>query len=301
MKNFTAYLAADGFLPDLVNELGKDAIIDVFDHLVLAEGSPRKAAWAQNIWLEPQWIEIASIGDAAAKLKAIARNWVCYPFDFHRRAALITEKLPHISAKPLTFPCLPLSAPLGSWALIEEKRILASPRCSSAFPNGQVHFIENKEIPPNRAYLKLWEALTLAGKWPGSGDICLDLGSSPGGWTWVLQTLGAKVISVDKAPLDPKIAALPNIEYRQGSAFAFAPSDFGKIDWLFSDVICYPERLLRLVKTWIDSGNVRHMICTLKFQAETDHSAIQGFAEIPGSRLIHLYHNKHELTWLWDA
>ena len=68
--------------------------------------------------------------------------------------------------------------------------------------------------PPNRAYLKLWEALTLAanmpdGRMPRPGELCLDLGSSPGGWSWVLQKLGARVISVDKAPLDPadRIAA----------------------------------------------------------------------------------------------
>ncbi len=299
MEKFTAYLAAPGFVHDLVTELGEDTILDVLDHLVLASGPPRPAAWAQNTWLDPRWIDIESIGDAAAKLKAIQRNWACYPFDFHRRTALIEEKLPHISAKPLTFPCLPPSSALGSWTLVDEKTMLASPASSSAFPNGLVHFVENKDIPPNRAYLKLWEALTLAGKWPGAGDTCLDLGSSPGGWTWVLQTLGARVISLDKAPLDPKIAGLPNIDYRQGSAFALTPQEFGKIDWLFSDVICYPERLLRLVNSWIEAGTAKHIICTLKFQAETDHASAKAFQAIPNSRLIHLSHNKHELTWFW--
>src|SRR3954467_13885479 len=99
---FTAYLAPDGFTGDLVTELGKD-VLDVLDRLVVAKGSPRKTVWAENTWLSPRWIEIESIGDAAKKLKALQRNWAFYPLDFHRRAKLITEKLPHVSAKPLKF------------------------------------------------------------------------------------------------------------------------------------------------------------------------------------------------------
>ena len=60
-------------------------------------------------------------------------------------------------------------APLGSWMLLDANRLLASPHCSSAFANGVVEFIENKSAPPNRAYLKLWEALTLAGPVAAAG------------------------------------------------------------------------------------------------------------------------------------
>ncbi|HEX3065849.1 MAG TPA: SAM-dependent methyltransferase, partial [Dongiaceae bacterium] len=132
----------------------------------------------------------------------------------------------------------------------------------------------------------------------GPGELCLDLGSSPGGWSWVLQKLGTRVISVDKAPLDPALASLPGIDYRKMSAFALQPAEIGHVDWLFSDVICYPARLLRLVETWLASGLVRNFICTLKFQGKTDMQTAQRFAAIPGSRLTHLFHNKHELTWV---
>ena len=149
-----------------------------------------------------------------------------------------------------------------------------------------------------RAYLKLWEALTVIGQRPGPGEICLDLGSSPGGWSWALQRMGARVISVDKAPLDPEIARLPGIEYRAESAFAIDPAAIGPVDWLFSDVVCYPARLLALVERWLAAGTCRRFVCTIKFQGATDHATAARFAAIPSSTLRHLHHNKHELTWI---
>lgn len=295
-----AYLSPEGFLDDLVNEIGKECIIDVLDRLVLSSKKEPAIVWADNVWLNPQWIEIESIGDAAKKLKAIQRNWVSYGFDHHRRMKLIEEKLPHISGKPLKFPSALPTAPLGSWTLVEPNLILASPICSSPMPNGCFIFEENKTEPPNRAYLKLWEALSRLQKFPQAGDTCLDLGASPGGWTWVLQSLGAHVISVDKAPLADHIAKLPNVRHLQESAFGLAPKDIPapRIDWLFSDIICYPERLYRLVQNWLDSGKVKNMVCTIKFQGPTDMNAVKQFMDIPGSAVYHLYNNKHEVTWV---
>ncbi|MFI4988006.1 MAG: SAM-dependent methyltransferase [Alphaproteobacteria bacterium] len=264
---------------------------------MLVPGPVRPAAWAQNVWLAPREIDIRSIKDAAAKLRASWRNWALYDVTLHRRARLIADQLPHVSAKPMPCPCEPPKAPLGSWTLIDEHRLLASPAYSSAFRHGEVEFVEDRSGPPNRAYLKLWEAFTLLGRQPAAGERCLDLGASPGGWSWVLATLGCRVVSVDKAPLEPRIAALPGIGYRAQSAFALEPAEVGPVDWLVSDVACYPKRLLGLVRRWLASGLAKRYLCTLKFQAATDHETAAAFAAIPGSRLMHLHHNKHELTW----
>lgn len=292
----TAYLAADGFVDDLVAELGGAA--EAHGRLVLAPGPPRPAAWAQNVWLEPVRIPIASVKDGARRLREIQRNWHLHPVGHFRRAELIRAQLPHVSARPLVFPQDAPAAPLGSWTLLAPDLILASARCSSPFPDGEARFVEDREGPPNRAYLKLWEALTLAGARPGPGDLCLDLGASPGGWTWVLASLGARVVAVDKAPLDPAVAALPGVEERRESAFGLDPRAFGPVDWLFCDVIAYPTRLLAMARRWLEAGTARSMVCTVKFQGPTDHEAARAFAAIPGSRLLHLSHNKHELTWM---
>jgi 23S rRNA (cytidine2498-2'-O)-methyltransferase len=103
-------------------------------------------------------------------------------------------------------------------------------------------------------------------------------------------------MAVDKAPLDPAVVAMPGVEQVLESAFALEPV---KVDWLFSDVIAYPDRLLALVKRWIGAGAARRVVCTIKFQGATDHEAAEAFAAIPGGRVAHLSHNKHELTFLW--
>ena len=292
----TAYLAAEGFAGELAHELGQ---VDWrSDRLLVAAGPPKPVAWAQNVWFDPAVIEIVSIADAARKLRAMQRNWVAYAPRHHRRAMLIQAQLPTISARPLVFGEPPPAAPLGSWTLIDPQTVLAAPRCSSAFPNGEVRFVEDRSGPPSRAYRKLWEAFTLIGRYPLPGETCLDLGSSPGGWSWALQRLGARVISVDKAPLAPEIARLPGIEHRSESAFALDPARIGPLDWLFSDVVCYPVRLLALVERWLAAGTCRRFVCTVKFQGTTDHAAGARFAAIPGSHLHHLFHNGHELTWV---
>jgi 23S rRNA (cytidine2498-2'-O)-methyltransferase len=128
VDGLVGYLAPDGFLPQLQEELGGDAV-ETYGNLILASGPARSVAWVANIWRDPQRLEIASIGDAANKLRAIQRNWALYSFAHHRRASLIVERLPKVSAKPLQFGDPVPTAPLGSWTLIDQNTLIASPRC----------------------------------------------------------------------------------------------------------------------------------------------------------------------------
>lgn len=296
----TAYLAAEGFESQLREELARAGLVVRAEHgrLLLSDGPAHPAAWAANIWQACVELPVASIGTAAKSLRDIQRNWAMYAPVHHRRAALIQERLPHVSAKPVVFPAAAPSAPLGSWTLLAPDRMLAAARCSSPFANGEVELIEDKVGPPSRAYLKLWEALVRLRRWPQPGERCLDLGASPGGWTWVLAKLGAHVVAIDKAPLDPKVAAMPGVEWRGESAFGLDPASVGPVDWLFSDVICYPARLFGLVERWRSTGLVRNFVCTIKFQGETDHETATAFARLPGAQVLHLHYNKHELTFM---
>jgi 23S rRNA (cytidine2498-2'-O)-methyltransferase len=242
---------------------------------------------------------ISSINDAASKLRGQGRNWALFSVDFHRRASLIQKSLPRINNKPLSFrESLPQN-PMGFWTLWENDLLLSTQHPPSPFALGEVQFIEDKITPPSRAYLKLWEFFTLyAPEQINQESHVLDVGSCPGGWSWVLHELGfSKVISVDKAPLEERIGKLKNIEFRKESAFGLNPKSVDSLEWFCSDIICYPERLLQLVKTFLDSGKVKNFVCTIKYQSETDWENTLKFLEIPGSKIVHLHHNKHEVTW----
>ncbi|MBX9946607.1 MAG: hypothetical protein K2Y40_21210 [Reyranella sp.] len=296
----TAYLAVEGLEAQAHEELQRYGVVPRATHgrLLICDGAAVASAWSANVWHDCVELPAASIGSAARALRDIQRNWAMYAPLHHRRAALVQDKLPHVSARPVVFPAAAPSAPLGSWTLLAPDRLLAAAHCSSPFANGEVAFVEDREGPPNRAYLKVWEALTRLGRWPQPGERCLDLGASPGGWTYVLAKLGAQVVAVDKAPLDPRVAAMAGVEWRGESAFALDPASVGPVDWLFSDIVCYPARLLALVERWRASGLARNFVCTLKFQGDTDHDSAEAFAAIPGARLLHLHHNKHELTFM---
>ena len=294
----SAYLAAVDLEQPLGEELALAGVTVSAWHgrLALSPDPPFASAWALDVWTAPQVHAVASIKAAAGVLRGQQRNWSAYAPLHHRRAALIEAHLPPVRARPLRFPEPAPTSHLGAWTLLDRDRMLASSTKSSRFAMGECRFEEDHIGPPSRAYLKLWEALTQLGTHPGPGDRCLDLGASPGGWTWVLARLGASVQAVDKAALDPRIAAMPGVEQVIESAFALAPEP---VDWLVCDVIAYPARVFDLIERWISAEAAGHIICTVKFQGTTDHTAAGRFAALPYGRLRHLFYNKHELTFLW--
>lgn len=269
--------------------------------------------WAKTTLISPFLLHFESIGEAAKALKEIQRNWAPYQYQFFRRSSLIQEKLPYINLKEKKFIKdgkfsleIPKS-PMGIYTLIDEKTILASAETSSYLPTGNITFVEDHENPPSRAYLKIQEALTLARHFfnvdlPTVGSKCFEAGACPGGWTWVLRQLGADVYAVDRAELAPELMKDSHVKFVAHDAFTLKPqeilTDFGKLDWVFSDVICYPERLYEWIQKWIESNCVKNMICTIKMQGETNWDVVQKFAEIPNSKVVHLNYNKHELTWI---
>jgi 23S rRNA (cytidine2498-2'-O)-methyltransferase len=291
------YQPVPGFADHLRLELAGCGI-EEWGPLYYTEDGPAGIYWQQNQWLEPFLIEFDSISEAASALRALQRNWAPALFTQYRRGALIASKLPPVSEKPRPFPWKIPAAPMGAWTLLDARRMIASPRCSSPFPGGQIEFMEDKAGPPSRAYLKLWEALARCGQWPVPGERCLDAGASPGGWTWALARLGAEVTSVDRAPLEPRALAMTGVRFLKHDAFTLKPEDVGPRDWVFSDVICYPPRLYEWVQAWLASGLCENFVCTIKMQGpEPDFETTRLFAEIPGGAVVHLYHNKHELTW----
>lgn len=298
-----AYLAPEGFEAPLASELARRGVsVEWHGRLAVSDRPPVTCAWAQDIWTAPHEAPAPSIKAAADTLRAVQRNWATVDAaGQHRRMTLIADRLPPVRARPLRFPDPAPAAHLGAWTLLAPDRLLFSPVTASPFPRGECRFAEDRAGPPSRAYLKAWEAWTLWGAHPAPGERCIDLGAAPGGWTWAAAVLGARVLAVDKAPLDDAVAALPGVETRIDSAFALDPAEWAAepFDWLLCDIIAYPARSLALVQRWIVARAARRVVCTLKFQGDTDHDAADAFAAVPGGRLRHLFHNKHELTFTW--
>lgn len=296
----TGYLAPLDFEADLKVELTLlgITILETHGRLFLCQGEAQDVVFAQDTWHDLEKVAYTSIGNAAQILRERSNRWSHFSINNHRRAELILEKVPNASIKRFDFLDPIPNSTIGVFSLLSENLILISKKTNCSLPYGEINFNEDKINPPSRAYLKLWELFTLYKIKPESGMRVLDVGSCPGGWTWVLQQIGCEVVSVDKAPLDPKVAILPRIDFRQESAFGLKPQLIGKLDWFFSDIICYPDKLLELVTRFRDSGLVDNFACTIKFQAPTDFETMFKFKAIPGSRIVHLSCNKHEVTWI---
>ncbi len=259
------------------------------------EGARAAPAWADCVWNDVQALEVESIADAQKKLRSISKSWKYFGDHLFRRGALIAEKLGSPKSGEVIFPSIMDGRDLPAFTMAASNLIYYSTRINRPTADGSIPFVENRSVPPSRAYLKLWEALTVMGDWPQLGEQAIDLGAAPGSWSWVISELKANVLSIDRAPLDPKILKSKFVQSQQGDAFSVKPV---AMDWVFSDVICFPEKLYEYVLTWIDSGLCEKFVCNVKFTGEVDPAVVDKFRKLPNSRVMHLLNAKKEITWM---
>ena len=296
----TIYVSHPDYSDELCAELG--GYTQIIENLVFSDSDRTDICFAMDIWIEPQLVSFESISQAAKMLKKQGRFWYHNPVANVRRGHLIAEELRKLPELKHSFPIHNEIPPIGCFSLLDTNTLVYSAIRTKKPPLGNFQFIEDKINPPNRAYLKLWEALSLMDHYPKPGDSAIDLGASPGGWTYVMQSLGASVMAIDKAELDPKIAKLPRIKFLKQSAFAFDPKTLeAPLDWVLCDVACYPDRTFDLVHQWINSQKAKRLIFTIKLQGQTNLTVIQQFQSIPHGKVLHLFHNKHEVTFFWSG
>jgi hypothetical protein len=149
---------------------------------------------------------------------------------------------------------------------------------------------------PSRAYQKLEEAWAWMGAAPAPGQLCVDLGAAPGGWTAAALKRGARVLAVDRAPLD---IASPRLASVIGNAFTYVPA--APAHWLLCDVVCEPPRSLALIDTWLANRWCRNLVVTVKFKGHAGYGVLSVldpiFDRAPPSfaRVKHLAFNKNEV------
>ncbi|MBI5496846.1 MAG: hypothetical protein HY904_17665 [Deltaproteobacteria bacterium] len=168
----------------------------------------------------------------------------------------------------------------------------------SRFPGGRVVIPEDKR-PPSRAHLKLREALRHMGTTFQKGETVVDLGASPGGWTWVAVEQGARVTAVDRSPLRADVMRHPAVKFVEGDAFSWEPKV--PVDWLVCDLIAFPERTVTLLRHWTRQKLCRKFCVTVKFRGDEDHGRLEDVKGILRAHaaefvLRQLDNNKNEIT-----
>lgn len=299
IKTATVYVFKPEFLGALRSELNTKEE-QIYNNLLLSEHCNPNACFALDIWFEAQLIHFDSISEAASCLRKVGKYWYLHPGSHVRRSRLIEHQLKACPSLNRNFPIIDPLPPVGCFTLLDKNTLLMSTKRLKKWPMGYSFFEEDKVNPPNRAYLKLWEALSVLQEYPKAGEQVLDLGASPGGWTWVMHSLDTQVTAVDKATLDPSITKLPHVRYVQQSAFSLDPyqSDI-TYDWVLSDIACYPQRALELIKKWIASAKTNNLIVTIKLQGTLDINLFKQFQTIPNSYVTQLFYNKHEITFFY--
>jgi 23S rRNA (cytidine2498-2'-O)-methyltransferase len=144
-------------------------------------------------------------------------------------------------------------------------------RVVSPIPMGDIPIAIDKAAP-SRAFTKLVEAEQRLGRRIAPGESCVDLGASPGSWSYVALQRGAKVVAVDRAPLRADLMRNARLTFRQGDAFTFRPE--APVDWLLCDVIATPERSIELLLRWLREGWARRFVVTIKFKGQEDYARL---------------------------
>ena len=193
------------------------------------------------------------------------------------QAVLTSPDAGFVSAKPIT----------------QELRAILSNHIAGYIPHAE------DKAAPSRAFAKVIEAELRLGHQIERGQTCVDLGASPGSWSYVAIQRGAHVIAIDRSPLRDDLMRSPRLKFTQADAFKFKPET--PVDWLICDIIAAPQRSIDLLLEWLREKQMRRFIVTLKFKGTDEyHLMDQLKQEAPplcaDFRLTRLCANKNEVT-----
>ncbi|MGD8573777.1 MAG: 23S rRNA (cytidine(2498)-2'-O)-methyltransferase RlmM [Gammaproteobacteria bacterium] len=164
---------------------------------------------------------------------------------------------------------------------------------------------------PSRSTLKLEEALRTflddseRQEWLRPGLTAVDLGASPGGWSWQFIRRSIRVTAVDNGPMDKRLIESGILAHRREDGFRYRPDK--PVDWLVCDMVEKPQRIVELMADWLVRGDARRAIFNLKLPMKQRYACVAGCldrlqerldAAGPGYRLHcrQLYHDREEVT-----
>lgn len=165
---------------------------------------------------------------------------------------------------------------------------------------------------PSRSTLKLDEAFLYfipKNEWDTrltSGLNAVDLGASPGGWTYQLVRRGMMVTSIDNGPMAESLMETGQVKHKMVDGFKYVPMK-KNVYWLVCDMIEKPQRVAKLMATWLLRGDCKEAMFNLKLpmkgryqQVQEDLQTIKDmFAEHDVKYELyakHLYYDREEIT-----
>lgn len=158
---------------------------------------------------------------------------------------------------------------------------------------------------PSRSTVKLAEALLefMPSRKFEPGLTAVDLGASPGGWTWQLVQRGFMVTAVDNGPMDASLLDSGQVRHRREDGLRFRPPE--PVDLMVCDMVESPSRIATLVAKWIAQGWSRETIFNLKLPMKKRWEEVMRCRGIIDEalggggyflRMKQLYHDREEVT-----
>lgn len=131
---------------------------------------------------------------------------------------------------------------------------------------GAIQPISPAEEPISRAYYKAAEAIVWSGFELKPNDVAIEIGSAPGGACGRLLELGLKVIGIDPAQMDPRIAGHANYHHITARAGDLKRREYRNAKWLLVDSNVKPDQTLTTVENIVthEASSFQGLILTLK-------------------------------------
>lgn len=132
---------------------------------------------------------------------------------------------------------------------------------------------------PSRSTLKLEEALHVfltpqeQAAMLREGMSAVDLGASPGGWTYQLVRRGIRVEAIDNGPMDKALLRSGLVQHVKTDGFSYSPRR--PVDWMVCDIVEQPRRIAKLAGRWMAQGLCGSTIFNLKLPMKKRYDEVK--------------------------
>ncbi len=274
-------------------------------------------------WARGEYLQLPETKRIEVLLEQLRRYPVC--------GSLWLEVFDTNQGKELSNFCRKFEAPLRK-ALSQAGRLVedaSKPRLLLTFKSGREVFLgiaaaDNSALwpmgiprlkfpreAPSRSTLKLeeaWHTFIPRGQWDerlADDMTAVDLGASPGGWTYQLVRRGMLVTAIDNGPMAQSLMDTGLVQHLMVDGFSWKPKR--PVDWMVCDIVEKPARNAALLETWIGEGLCREAVVNLKLPMKQRYAEVRRLLrrleESFAARRIkvsiackQLYHDREEVT-----